>query len=226
MDGYKHLIVVFALFLSACRFSYQEEYSMDRPAPVNLKLAKYAESILRKKMEEVRFPLSEEDKQIIQNMKYSIQKEQLKAAGAPWDSAAGMAANQWGIDKRIFIYCPTGASEKELEVVINPHYTPIFDLPSQNAAVDDEWEGCFSIPLATGKVKRYTHIQVIYQNQKGETIKKELKGWYARVFQHETDHLDGTLYDSKCSELHRFNSREEVDEFYAKIRAQREKKSS
>jgi peptide deformylase len=57
----------------------------------------------------------------------------------------------------------------------------------------------------------------------GETIHRELSGWPARVWQHETDHLNGFLYDDnqagKCTEKHQFASRKEIDDFYKKMRA-------
>lgn len=188
-----------------------------------LKLLDYSHPLLRQVMEPVSFPLSEEDQQVIHNMKYSIQTEQLRKANAPWDSAAGMAANQWGINKRIFLFCPEGDAVNNLQVIINPSYAPIVDKNTHKADEDYAWEGCFSVPLATGKVKRYIHIQITYQNEMGEIIHQELSGWPARVWQHETDHLNGFLYDDshagKCIEKHQFASREEIDAFYKKMRA-------
>jgi peptide deformylase len=143
-------------------------------------------------------------------MVYSVQGKQLKAANAPWDSAAGMAANQWGFNKRIFVYCPN--ADKNIEVMINPSYEPL------NEVEDLNWEGCFSVPLATGCVKRYTNIRAQYQNELGETIVKELSGRLARVFQHETDHLNGHLYyelgERKCLHKKTFASKADVDVFY------------
>ncbi len=197
--------------------------SRDEYKPRILKLAGYNQSILRRPTKPVQFPLSEEDKHTIADMIYSIQPEQLLAAGAPWDAASGMAANQWGIDKSIFLYAPNG-TENGVEVVINPSYEAInIPEPSKNT----EWEGCFSIPLATGHILRDLRIRVKYQNEQGEVIEKELSGWPARVWQHENDHLKGYLYDSaahgKCLEKKVFRSLEEVDNFYDKIREERRK---
>ncbi len=175
-----------------------------------LTLVEFKHPILRKVLETVTFPLSAEDTQLIKDMKYSVQSKQLKAANAPWDSAAGMAANQWGFNKRIFVYCPN--ADKKIEVMINPSYEPL------NETEDLNWEGCFSVPLATGCVKRYTNIRVKYQNELGETIEKELSGRLARVFQHETDHTNGHLYselgEKKCLHHKTFATKAEVDAFY------------
>lgn len=188
--------------------------------PTLLKFADYHDPILHNPIEPVQFPLKPEDKQFIQDMKYSIQAEQLAKANAPWKGAAGMAANQWGMKRRIFLYCPEGDTVNGLEVVINPSYKPLSDPKNPTPFQDDTWESCFSVPLATGNMRRYSHIEVTYQNEAGETIVRQLSGWHARVWQHENDHLDGFLYDDprtgKCLEKIKFSSLQEVDEFYRK----------
>lgn len=195
--------------------------------PRLLKFAPYADPVLRKKTQPVTFPLSEEDKKIIEDMKYSIQRKQLIKAGAPWEDPVGMAANQWGIDKAIFLYCPTGDTT-DLYVCINPSYEPIATLALIGPSEEKDWEACFSVPLSTGLVTRSNKIKIKYQNELGETLEQELSGWPARVWQHETDHLNGYLYDDprhgKCCEKRVFKSREEVDDFYDDIREARRKK--
>lgn len=176
-----------------------------------LKLAPYEASVLRERAMDILFPLSTEDKKLIANMIYSIQPEQLKKANAPWDGAVGMAANQWGFNKRIFLYCPTGDTKNALEVIINPSYEAI------SSETETTWEGCFSVPLATGNILRPTKIKVKYQNMDGDVIEKTLDGWEARVWQHENDHLNGLLYDDKhagkCLEKKEFASKKAVQEF-------------
>jgi peptide deformylase len=178
------------------------EYIIKSNAPAILSLVDYHHPILREVMEPVQFPLSDEDKQLIHDMRYSLHPEQLKTANAPWENAVGMAANQWGIRKRIFLFSPN--SRHEVEVIINPTYEPIFDARTGQILQDDDWEGCFSVPNTVGNVKRFSNIRVTYQNEDGETIAKNLSGWPARVWQHENDHLDGMLYDDvragKCLE--------------------------
>ena len=192
--------------------------------PNLLKLVDYSNPGLRKKTAPVSFPLSAQDKQIIADMIYSIQPEQLDAAGAR-DRAVGMAANQWGIDKSIFLFCPSADTINDLTVVINPSYEPVVPHIAALAQQEQEWEGCFSVPLATGHIKRYTNIRVKYQNENGEVVSAELSGWPARVWQHENDHLNGILYDDhvagKCVEKKEFKSEEMRDEFYDKVREER-----
>lgn len=193
--------------------------------PRRLTLVDFQHPLLRQVIEAVHFPLSDEDKQLIRDMKYSIRADQLKAAGAPWDSAAGMAANQWGVNKRIFLFCPD--KDDDMKVIINPSYDPLTNTATQVPEEDLCWEGCFSVPLATGNVKRYTHIRVKYQDENGQTIVRELKGRHARVFQHETDHLNGFLYyelnANKCIDKRTFDSREAVDQFYDALYEARKK---
>lgn len=191
--------------------------SINQPKkPRLLRLVDFHHPLLRQSIEPVHFPLSDIDKQLIQDMKYSIEADQLKKAGAPWDAAAGMAANQWGANKRIFLFCPD--AESALEVIINPIYEPLINEKTNSPTEDFGWESCFSVPLATGNVKRYTDICAKYQNEEGETIVCELSGRSARVFQHETDHLNGFLYfelsPEKCIDKRTFLSRADVDEFH------------
>lgn len=189
--------------------------------PRLLKFAAYGDPILSKKCQPVQFPLSEEDQQIIADMVYSIQPAQIKAAKGAWDTPAGMAANQWGIDKSIFLFCPFGDTEN-VQVMINPSYEPLATLAIIAPSEQTEWEGCFSVPLATGNIKRSTKIRARYQNEQGEIIEKTLTDYDARVFQHETDHVNGFLYDDprhgKCLEKKVFKNRNEVDAFYDSLR--------
>jgi peptide deformylase len=186
-----------------------------------LTLADYSDPILRTKTKLVEFPLSDEVKQIISDMKYSIQPKQLKEANAPWDAAVGMAANQWGIDLSIFLYCPDGDTVNGLSVIINPSYEIISPVPSLIATEDSCWEGCFSVPLASGHMKRSIKIRAKYKNQKGESYTMELSDWPARVWQHENDHLNGILYDDpttgRCLEKKEFATIAEVEKFYQSL---------
>ena len=195
--------------------------------PQLLKLAAETNSILHCPIEEMSSAeiSRDETKRIVANMIYSIRPEQLKAANAPFNKAAGMAANQWNIKKRIFLFCPAG-SDKEVRVIFNPTYKPV--TPTATSSDDDDSkstnygrEGCFSVPHAYGIVERHTHIEISYVDEKGiEHRNERLSGWEARVWQHETDHLDGMLYANRrsginngpnCTELHRFKTKEEFE---------------
>lgn len=135
---------------------------------------------------------------IIADMCYSIHPTQLKQANACHESAAGMAANQWGIKKRIFIYTPHGSEPPDkIEVMLNPSYLPYLRPNEKTPTLTAAYEGCFSVPLTTGIVNRYEAIMATYFTPQGKKVERILEGWEARVFQHETDHLNGKLFDGK-----------------------------
>lgn len=168
--------------------------------------------------------------QIIKDMCYSILPEQLKAAGAGDGGAAGMAANQWGIKRRVFIYTPDGSeADKESEIVINPSYTPYLRPTEIEYKLVAAYEGCFSIPLTIGVVNRYEAIIATYYTPAGDKVERLIEGWDARVFQHETDHLDGKLYDGRldnfagpeCLERNVFKNTDEADAWLSQKRARR-----
>ncbi|MBQ1298859.1 MAG: peptide deformylase [Bifidobacteriaceae bacterium] len=77
-------------------------------------------------------------------------------------------------------------------VAINPSYKP---LTSKKAYF---YEGCLSLPGFQAVVGRYLDIEAEWEDEKGEEHARKLHGWPARIFQHETDHLSGTLYLDKC----------------------------
>jgi peptide deformylase len=58
----------------------------------------------------------------------------------------------------------------------------------------EDWEGCLSIPDLRGRVPRSRRIHLRAMNREGRRIEIQADGYYARVLQHETDHLDGILF--------------------------------
>ena len=66
-----------------------------------------------------------------------------------------------------------------------------------------EWgeEGCLSVPGVFGQVKRHRKILYHYYNNQGNKIKKDAKGFLARIIQHEIDHLNGILFIDKAKEV-------------------------
>ena len=110
-------------------------------------------------------------------------------------NGVGLAAPQVGMNIRLFVYnCdPTapGALKKMGEVVcINPK------ILEYGPATDVEIEGCLSsrAECCRGDICRATTLQVEYQDEKGRVKRKKLRGFEARVFQHEYDHLEGILH--------------------------------
>lgn len=98
-------------------------------------------------------------------------------------------------------------------VVINGNEFPIFN-PSivDSKGESMEWEGCLSLPGASGKlqasknqvrISRSRWIKVCYQDMRGYPVEEEYEGWPARVFQHEIDHLSGVFIVDRVSQLFR-----------------------
>ncbi len=200
--------------------------------PKLLKFVAKSHPILRETMPIVRDFNDPALQATIADMCYSILPKQLKAARACHESAAGMAANQWGLKRRIFIFTPNGSEPGEkMEVMLNPSYKP-FLLPGEAVpAKSSAYEGCFSVPLTTGAVTRFVRIVATYDTPTGEKVERIMEDWEARVFQHETDHLDGKLFDGaldhfagpECVDRIIFKDEAEMERYWAdKVRPSRE----
>jgi peptide deformylase len=108
----------------------------------------------------------------------------------------GLAAAQVGINKRLMVYNESGDRTKWLNevILVNPTITEFSD------TTDIETEGCLSFPNMNGSVQRSKWIKVEAMNLKGKVTKKKFKGYEARIFQHEYDHLDGIVYIDRLAD--------------------------
>lgn len=77
-------------------------------------------------------------------------------------------------------------------VIVNPRLI-LERLTPEDAAVEF-FEGCLSLPGFTAVVPRARAVRVDCLNERGEPVTIHARGWYARILQHEIDHLGGTLY--------------------------------
>jgi len=132
----------------------------------------YGDGVLRARAEEVT-EFNEEVKALIEHM------FEVMAA----NHGLGLAAPQIGVSKRVFVY-DVGDGRHAL---VNPRLT-------KTAGEQVEVEGCLSIPGLQGQVPRYERVTVTGINEEGRKVKIRAEGLLARVFQHEMDHLDGTLF--------------------------------
>jgi peptide deformylase len=108
----------------------------------------------------------------------------------------GLAAPQVGINKRLLVFNSEGDERKiAAETVL---VNPIIVDRSEGTELDDE--GCLSFPGFGAKVVRAKWIKVKAFNLKGKPFNKKYTGWDARIFQHEYDHLDGTLYVDRLAQ--------------------------
>jgi peptide deformylase len=107
---------------------------------------------------------------------------------------AGLAAPQVHVSKQIVVIEPGGRRQAlsqpgaETIVYINPEITPLTE------DMDEDWEGCLSVPGLRGRVPRYTKIRFRAYDRHGKRLDLVAEGFAARVIQHECDHLWGKLY--------------------------------
>jgi len=141
-----------------------------------LELVTYGPKILRQKAK----PVEEITEEICQ-----LGNEMLQAMYA--EGGVGLAAPQVGISKRILVLdgTPVDPAIRPM-VLINPEI-------SDRRGEEIGEEGCLSLPGIEVEVKRAERIHVKAKNLKGEVLDFEAKGFFARIIQHETDHLDGIL---------------------------------
>jgi peptide deformylase len=85
--------------------------------------------------------------------------------------------------------------EGEKIIVINPK------ILAYGKKSDEIWEGCLSLPGVRGVVPRPTSIVVEYTDEYGKRLTFEVEGLLARVFQHEIDHLNGTVYVDRIADI-------------------------
>ena len=119
-------------------------------------------------------------------------------------NGAGLAAPQIGVDLQLVIFgfrqnqrYPDAPPVPET-VLINPTITPL------DAAEEEGWEGCLSVPGLRGVVPRFARIRYTGFDADGEPIDREAEGFHARVVHHECDHLIGTLYPMRVRDFTRF----------------------
>lgn len=111
----------------------------------------------------------------------------------------GLAAPQVGEPTRLIVV-EYGDEENEeippkLYVMVNPEITRA----SQETVLGIE--GCLSVPGVQGDVERLEAITVKGLNRQGQPMTVKAKGWLARIFQHEIDHLDGILFTDRAEKL-------------------------
>lgn len=106
----------------------------------------------------------------------------------------GLAANQVDLPLRMFVANPTGEKGSGEEfVVINP----VVERPKGSESAE---EGCLSIPGLHGEVIRPKSIRLSAYDIKGNPIDATVEGFLARIFLHEIDHLNGTLFIDRMNE--------------------------
>jgi len=130
-------------------------------------------------------------------------------------NGAGLAANQVGETVRIAVvevrpgnprypYKP----EIPLTVIVNPVIEPL------DAEVEQINEGCLSVPNLRGEVPRHVSIRLRYLDREGVEHDEVRRGLTAGTFQHELDHLDGTLFVDRVADSRTLSTWEQFERFH------------
>ena len=164
-------------------------------------------NILRKRSQELTFPLSNEDIRLMNDMimylrlSHYTKKTNVRAG-------MGLSAVQLGVLKRFFVisYKKEDGTFEEYKV-INPKIVS----HSEELIYVEEGEGCLSINrYVEGIVPRYARATIEYYDYKGEKITKRVREEIAVAFQHEIDHLDGILFPDRIDKKNPFKNQENM----------------
>jgi peptide deformylase len=133
---------------------------------------------------------------------------------------AGLAANQVGVDLRLFVYdCPDEDGIRHVGHIVNP----VLDQPDPgDRRLVDDFEGCLSVPGAAMAVPRTDHAVVRGLDKDGNALVIEGVGYFARCLQHETDHLLGHTYLDRLSKRDRKDALRQMADRRERVFAQRE----
>lgn len=122
--------------------------------------------------------------------------EQMQASTLDWEASraheVGVALAAVQIDQlyRIVVIRNNFDDKNDhgFRVFINPEITKLEGL------IEEDFEGCLSVPDVYGRVKRHTRVKVKALNLEGKQFRITAEGFLARVFQHEIDHTNGKLF--------------------------------
>lgn len=159
-----------------------------------LKVKIYPDPVLKKKAEPLH-QFGPEEQKIFDDMIETMYAE----------DGVGLAAPQVGISKRILIASPTMAQGEEY-VFVNPE---IFETRGRELGL----EGCLSLPGISGEIARAKIVRFRALDRKGRALEMEVKDFFARIIQHELDHLNGILLIDRVD----FDKRQELLAAYQRL---------
>ncbi len=167
------------------------------------KLSEKMERILLRK-KAVPFDFSSTSKAELKNIIDAMRKKMREANGI------GLAANQIGLPFSMFVaeVPDEKAGGKKFYAIFNPK------LEKNGKQTSQAEEGCLSVPGKYGEVERPSRVTLTGQDKNGRQVKIKAWGLLARVFQHETDHLNGIVFIDKVKTLYEYvsDARENHDE--------------
>ncbi|MEW2452735.1 peptide deformylase [Streptomyces albus] len=137
---------------------------------------------------------------------------------------AGLAANQVGVDLRLFVYdCPDDEGNRHVGHLINP----VLELPDAGSRrLIDDYEGCLSVPGAAMPLPRTDRAVARGFDKDGNPLVIEGTGYFARCLQHETDHLFGHLYLDRLSKRDRKEALRQSEDRREGVFARRARKTA
>lgn len=159
----------------------------------------YGDPVLREKARPI---------EIVTDEIRSLAREMIEIMRA--SDGVGLAAQQIGETQAIcVIEVPEDYDKDEDGQRLNPQLTmpmviinPVISGPSKKE--DAREEGCLSFPGIRGSITRPRNIHLSCLNENGEAVSLDIKGFTARVIQHEVDHLNGVLFIDRMSAAKRF----------------------
>jgi len=149
-----------------------------------LELTELGNPILREKAKEVSDLADDQIQKLIDDMLVTVTEA----------NGVGLSAPQVNSSLRIFVMASypnpryPDAPEIEPYEVINP------EIIAKSEEMEEDWEGCLSIPGIRGRVSRHKEIEVKYSDRYGKEKSEILNDFLARIFQHEFDHIEGIVF--------------------------------
>ena len=137
--------------------------------------------ILRKRSDEVKEVHSKEIQELIPDLILTMIKKE----------GIGIAAPQVGVNRRL---CIINTADGPIALI-----NPVITFKSKRTLSDEE--GCLSIPGVWGEVERHAKIKIKAISAGGEKIAFAAEELFARIIQHEVDHLDGILFTDKATNI-------------------------
>jgi peptide deformylase len=135
----------------------------------------------------------------------------------------GLAANQVDVDLRLFVYdCPDDDGVRHVGHLCNP---VLDELPPGERVLDDEEEGCLSVPGPYKRVARPHRAVARGTDMHGNPVVIEGTGYFARCLQHETDHVNGYLYIDRLSKRDRKDALKQMEALQGEVFARRAAKA-
>ena len=192
--GTKILVLVMALFISACNhngWTERERTIIERSDSVMFVTTLAEDSAI------LRTPSTDVPQKELQSDELkTLMAKMLRTVTDPSQDGVGIAAPQVGINRRIIWVQRLDKEDEPFECYVNVRVDSLYGETTHGR------EGCLSVPGMAGFVPRKTDVIISYADlESGERLNDHIHGYTAIIFQHECDHLDGILYVDKADSV-------------------------